>query len=255
MTNPILSARNLSKTITLHLLGEKRVVALDDVGFDIVPGEFIAVVGLSGSGKSSLLKCLYRTYIASSGAIIYRTEAGLEIDLVTIDEQAILDLRRREIRYVPQFLKAAPRLSAVDIVARPIQDGGKDRRKACSEARDILASLGIDDELSSSFPSLFSGGEQQRVNVARAVASPSRLMLLDEPTSALDAENRQLVLGQLQRIKSEGSTVMGVFHDRTLLRELADRVIVMDRGRISQIGRPDEVEISRYVGAESIPTP
>lgn len=249
----ILSVQSLGKAITLHLLGEKQVQALEDVTFDVSDGEFIAVVGLSGSGKSSLLKCLYRTYLATSGSILYRTFAGQEVDLASAGEEAILELRRNEIRYVPQFLKSAPRLSALDVVARPLVESGHDADFAQSEASRILSELGIVSELQSSYPSLFSGGEQQRVNVARAVVAPSRLMLLDEPTSALDAENRERVFYQLQRVKHGGSTIIGVFHDRWLLRHLADRVVVMDQGKVAQIGTRDQVDIARYVGAETVP--
>ncbi|TVR72806.1 MAG: ATP-binding cassette domain-containing protein [Sphaerobacteraceae bacterium] len=249
----ILSVQSLGKAITLHLLGEKQVQALDDVTFDVSDGEFVAVVGLSGSGKSSLLKCLYRTYLATAGSILYQASTGQDIDLASASEQDILKLRRNEIRYVPQFLKSAPRLSALDIVARPLVESGYDADIAYSEASRILSELGIGSDLQSSFPSLFSGGEQQRVNVARAVVAPSRLMLLDEPTSALDAENRERVFHQLQKVKDGGSTIIGVFHDRWLLRHLADRVVVMEHGKVAQIGTRDEVAIARYVGAETVP--
>jgi alpha-D-ribose 1-methylphosphonate 5-triphosphate synthase subunit PhnL len=251
--SPILSVQNLNKSITLHLLGAKNVNALVDVTFDVDEGEFIAVVGLSGSGKSSLLKCIYGTYLASSGSIWYRSESGDAVDLASADEQQILELRRKEIRYVPQFLKVPPRLSARSVVAMPLLADGVTGDEALSRASEALSELAIDSELQTSFPSLFSGGEQQRVNVARAVVSPSRLMLLDEPTSALDAENRQRVFAQLQRVKSTGSTIIGVFHDRWLLRHLADRVVVMEDGRVAQIGRRDEVDIDRYVGVETVP--
>lgn len=247
----ILSVQSLDKAIRLHLLGGKQVQALKDVTFDAAEGEFVAVVGLSGSGKSSLLKCLYRTYLATAGSINYQKLNGEVIDLASADEQAILELRRNEIRYVPQFLKAAPRLSAREVVANPLIESGLTRDTAHQEAGTILDALGISAELQSSFPSLFSGGEQQRVNVARAVVVPSRLMLLDEPTSALDAENRERVFQQLNRVKAGGSTIIGVFHDRWLLRHLADRVVVMDQGEVAQIGTRDEVDIARYVGAEA----
>ena len=245
----ILSVRDLTKTITLHLLGGKQVPALRGVSFDVREGEFVGIVGLSGAGKSSLAKCIYRTYLATGGAILYRSADDRVIDLVSADDRTILDLRRREIRYVSQFLKAPPRTPAVEVVAMPLLADGMDPAAARARAGDLLRRLNIPPELVTSYPSLFSGGEQQRVNVARALARPARLLLLDEPTSALDAENRAGVLELLREARDAGTTIIGVFHDGAILSRLADRVIVMEGGRIVTSGSVDAVNIDRYTGS------
>lgn len=247
MPQPILSVRNLSKTFFQHVLAGKRVEALADVSFDVNPGECLAVVGGSGAGKSTLLKCIYRTYLATSGSIEFSSGSGRVVDLATAKDREVLDLRREEIRYVPQFLRAAPRVSAVDVVAMPhAANGGLD--VARQDARAMLTSLGIRPELQSSFPAVFSGGEQQRVNVARALLRQRRLILLDEPTSALDAMNRERVLAYLAQALAGGSSIIAITHDLPTLDRLADRVLLLDDGRVSVSGAPSDMDSGRYVG-------
>ena len=195
---PVLDVEDLSKTFTLHLLGGRQVDALKGVSFDLHPGECLVVVGSSGAGKSTLLKCIYRTYMATGGSIRFRNRGGGVEDLVTATEGRVLELRRDEIRYVPQFLKAPPRVPAVDVVAMPhivLGNAVKEELELVrQDAGRMLSFLGIGAQHQGSYPAVFSGGEQQRVNVARGLLRPRRLLLLDEPTSALDAENRENVL-------------------------------------------------------------
>ncbi|MBA2451334.1 MAG: ATP-binding cassette domain-containing protein, partial [Chloroflexi bacterium] len=183
MTAPLLSIRGLTKRFTLHILGGKVVVAFRDVDLDVPVGGFIGLAGTSGSGKSSLLKCIYRTYLASEGAARYVGDDGETVDLARADDRAVLRLRRREIGYVAQFLRASPRVPALDVIAGPRADGGVGLEQARAEARELLDRLRLPRELWDSYPILFSGGEQQRVNVARALITRPRLLLLDEPTS------------------------------------------------------------------------
>lgn len=242
----LLSVRGLSKTITLHILGGKQVQPLRDVSFDAGRGELLAAVGLSGAGKSSLLKCIYRTYLAGGGSINYRTESGEVIDLATAEERSVLALRRREIGYVSQFLKAPPRVPAVDMVARPLVMTGVAADEARRRAVALLERLGIGSDLQLSYPSLFSGGEQQRINVARALVVPPRLLLLDEPTSALDVANQERVLELLAEARAAGTTMVGVFHDLNLLRRIADRVLVLDGGRVQACGPAHAVDLNAW---------
>ena len=246
---PVLSVQGLSKTFTLHILGGKRVDAIKEVSFDLASGQCIAVVGSSGAGKSTLLKCIYRTCVPTSGAIFYRDSKGALEDLVAANEHRMLQLRQEDIRYVTQFLKAQPRLPAVDVVASAHAVNG-DLEEVRADARAMLDYLGIRPELQSSYPTVFSGGEQQRVNVARALLRPRRLLLLDEPTSALDAENRERVLELLLASKHNGTAMVAIMHDLCSLERLADTILVLQDGQVAQYGPASEVDAARCVGSD-----
>ncbi len=246
---PILRVRDLTKTFTMHVLGGKRVEALNGVSFDVSPGQCVALVGGSGAGKSSLLKCIYRTYTATGGAIAFKTASGDTVDMASADERKVLEVRRDEIRYVPQFLRAQPRMAAVDVVAMPHASNGR-LEEVRKDAGAMLSFLGIQPELQSSYPSVFSGGEQQRVNVARALLRPRRLLLLDEPTSALDAGNRERVLDLLSAARRDGAAMIAIIHDIHVLQALADHVLVLDNGRAAEFGPLGRVDAARYVGGQ-----
>lgn len=245
----ILDVQDLSKTFDMHVLGGKRVVGLDDVSFDVQAGEFLAIVGESGSGKSSLLKCLYRTYDPTNGTIRYRgsnaeggdgtTGTDGTIDLATCPERTVLGLRGRDIGYASQFLDEIPRVPAVDVVARPLRERGMAVAEARNRATDLLLALRLPPELFDAYPATFSGGERQRVNLARAIAPRPRLLLLDEPTSALDPETREQALSLLRSYLDDGTTIVGVFHDRDVVASVADRVLVLEGGRVDRLVRID----------------
>ena len=239
MAEPMLSVSGLTKTITLHILHGAEVHPLRDISFDLAPGEFLAIAGPSGAGKSSLLKCLNRTYLATAGTAKYVTRAGEVVDLFSAPERDVVALRRNEITYVSQFLKAPPRVPAVDVVASVLTRRGVDLEVARERASAMLERLGMGPSLQSSYPALFSGGEQQRVNVAKAFVDPPRLLLLDEPTSALDVENRDRVIDLLREAQAGGTAVIAIFHDRELIRRLADRVLVLADGIAREVA-PDE---------------
>jgi alpha-D-ribose 1-methylphosphonate 5-triphosphate synthase subunit PhnL len=256
MTDPILSVRDLSKTITLHILGGRQVHPLRGVSFDLEPGEFLAVVGPSGAGKSSLLKALYRTYVADTGTAMFRTASGATVDLLNVPEREMIRLRREEMRYVSQFLKAPPRIPAVDVVASVLTSRGVAVADARERAAESLSTLRIGPDLQTSYPALFSGGEQQRVNVARALVDPPRLLLLDEPTSALDTENRARVLELLREAQGRGTAMIAILHDIEVLRAIADRVLVLEDGYITQYGPVSEIAFPDDLdaGAEELAT-
>ncbi len=246
---PILKVTDLEKEIVLHILDDKKVAPLRGVSFDLAEGEFLGIVGPSGAGKSSLLKCLHRTYVANGGHAEYRTAAGEWVDLISTDERTVIDLRRREMYYASQFLKAPPRVPAVDVVASVLTARGVEIDEARAHSSATLSRLNIDEELQSSYPALFSSGEQQRINLARALVDPPRLLLLDEPTSALDSENRARVLELLLEARQAGTAMIGIFHDIDMLQHLADHVLVLEDGRVSQYGAPDEVDLPDYIDA------
>jgi alpha-D-ribose 1-methylphosphonate 5-triphosphate synthase subunit PhnL len=243
----VLSVDGLSKTFDMHVLGDTQVVGLDDVSFDVRDGEFLAVVGESGSGKSSLLKCLYRTYDPSSGSVVYHGPDG-DIDLASCPDRAIMELRGDAIGYTSQFLDEIPRVPAVDVVARPLVEQGTDREDARGTARELLAALSMPEQLREAYPATFSGGERQRVNLAQALAPKPDLLLLDEPTSALDPETRRAAIDLLSSHLGSETTVIGVFHNTDVVDAVADRVIVMDDGRLQRIVPTDAYDGEVVIG-------
>lgn len=224
-----LTVSNLSKSFVAHTMGGKTIHGFSDVSFTAGAGQAIALQGPSGAGKSSILKCIYRTYRATAGTVVYKSNAFGAIDLVTAPEQTVLGLRDAELGYVTQFLRVIPRVSAVDVVAEPLLRRGVLKARARGEARRLLSFMGIPDALMDAFPVTFSGGEQQRVNLARAIIRRPRLMLLDEPTASLDATAIGRVLELLQDLLQSGTTIVAIFHDPRLIARLgADTVAMPD---------------------------
>jgi alpha-D-ribose 1-methylphosphonate 5-triphosphate synthase subunit PhnL len=228
----IVEVNQLSKTFELHILHDKMITALHDIEFSIAEGEIIGLTGKSGSGKSSLMKCLYRTYLATGGEILYYSRGGV-MDLVKASDHEIIALRRSEIRYCSQFLSVIPRVSAIDVVAEPLARTEKNRDLARSKAKDLLEALGLPTALWDAFPVTFSGGEQQRINVARAIIARPRLLLIDEPTASLDQRTKDVVIGLIRDLKQEGTSVLCISHDEYTLDRLADRRLHLQSGRIT----------------------
>jgi alpha-D-ribose 1-methylphosphonate 5-triphosphate synthase subunit PhnL len=251
----LLSLRNVSKSITLHVLGGKVVEPFQDVSFDVEEGELVAVVGASGSGKSSLVKAVHRTYLASAGRILYTRADGATVDLAALPDHELVALRRSEIGYVSQFLRPEPRTPALDVVALPLLRRGVPLGEARARAGALVEQLGLEQRLWDSYPTLFSGGEQQRVGIARALIRRPRLLLADEPTSALDAVNTARAIGALEDARRDGTTIVGVFHDREIVRRLADRVVLMEAGRVRALGRVGEVELPKPEGLQEVGRP
>ena len=227
----IIEVNNLSKTFELHILHEKHITALQHIDMIIEEGEIIGLTGKSGSGKSSLMKCLHRTYLATSGQILYQTLKGGVVDLVSADDHAIIALRRSEIRYCSQFLSVIPRVSAIDVVAEPLFRTEKDKDQARLRAKALLEALGLPAGLWDAYPVTFSGGEQQRVNVARAIIARPRLLLIDEPTASLDAKTKDVVIELIRDLKQHGTAVLCISHDEYTLERLADRRLHLQSGR------------------------
>ncbi|MDY7083434.1 MAG: ATP-binding cassette domain-containing protein [Halobacteria archaeon] len=235
MNEKILEIDELTKVFDMHVLDGKRVVGLDGVSLGVNKGEFLAVVGESGSGKSSLLKCVYRMYEPTSGSIAYESRGGT-VDLADCSEREVLGLRDAEIGYASQFLHEIPRVPAVDVVARPLAEKEEtDTENARDEARTLLRRLEVPDELFDAYPATFSGGERQRVNLARAIISRPRLLLLDEPTSALDPETREAAIELLRDYLDEETTIVGVLHNTDVIKQVAERVAVLDNARLRKV--------------------
>lgn len=229
----IIDVNWLSKSFLLHILGDKDITALADISFSIGEGEIIGLTGKSGSGKSSLMKCLYRTYLASAGEILYASATRGVVDLVRAADHTIIDLRRSEIRYCSQFLSVIPRVSALDVVAEPLYMACKDRAVARENAAALLERLGLPTALWDAFPVTFSGGEQQRINVARAIIARPRLLLIDEPTASLDARTKDTVIDLIRALKHSGTSVLCISHDDYTLDKLVDRRLHLHAGRLA----------------------
>jgi alpha-D-ribose 1-methylphosphonate 5-triphosphate synthase subunit PhnL len=221
---PVLSVEGLAKAFFLH---EQRatIPSCSGVSLTCWAGKLTAIVGPTGSGKSSVLKCIYRTYLPSAGQILFREPDGKVTDLVRADEHEVLRLRRRGIGFVTQFLNCLPRRSALDVVAEPLVAQGVQRAAACRSAGEMLARLAVPERLWGVAPATFSGGEKQRVNLARGLISRPRLLLLDEPTASLDPGTSDLAARLIEGIKAEGIAMIAIFHHPDLVRRLADQVV------------------------------
>jgi alpha-D-ribose 1-methylphosphonate 5-triphosphate synthase subunit PhnL len=221
----VLTVEELSKDFTLHILNEKNIEACRNVSFNVPKGGFLGLSGPSGAGKSTVLKCIYRTYLPSSGSVWYDSAEQGRIDLAALPDRAVIDIRTREMGYVSQFLKVIPRVSALDVVMEPIlARNGVSREEARFRAIGLLERLRIPEHLFDAYPATFSGGEQQRINIAHAVSWQPRLLLLDEPTASLDAGSVELVLDILRELRQEGTTMIGIFHDTALMESVTDSV-------------------------------
>ena len=223
----ILNVENFSKQFLLHEQG-KVIPSSSHVNLEVYSGSLTALVGPTGSGKSSVLKGIYRTYLPSSGSIHYTTSAGVNINLVDATEHQILELRRSEIGFVTQFLHCLPRQTTEDIVAQPLVQKGINPTKAMDAARTMLAAMKIPERLWGISPATFSGGEKQRVNLARGLIAKPRLLLLDEPTASLDAATTDTVVGLIEALKQEGTAILAIFHHIELVERMADRVVALE---------------------------
>lgn len=216
----MISVEGLSKTFKLHLMGGTELPVIERAGLSVHAGECVVLGGPSGAGKSSILKMIYGNYLADHGSIIIQGEAG-PVDIVKATPRQILRLRASTLGYVSQFLKVIPRVSTFDIVRSEIKQADD---IADARARDLLTRLSLPERLWSLPPATFSGGEQQRVNIARGFAADHSILLLDEPTASLDRHNRQAVIELIQEKKTTGIAILAIFHDEEVREALADRV-------------------------------
>ncbi|MCP9229765.1 phosphonate C-P lyase system protein PhnL [Mesorhizobium sp. LMG 17147] len=223
MATPLVVS-DVAKSFTMHLRDGIKLPVVASVSFAIRAGECAVLGGPSGAGKSSILKMLYGNYAADEGQIIVQHEGGL-IDLATASPRTVLAVRRLTIGYVSQFLRTVPRVSALDVVAEPLVERGEEREVARGKARALLAQLNLPEKLWALPPATFSGGEQQRVNIARGFITEHPILLLDEPTASLDVRNRDVVIALIAAKKAAGVALLGIFHDHDVREAVADRVI------------------------------
>ena len=218
----MLQTRGLSKDFCLHLQGGVRIGVLDQVDMQVRAGECVALAGPSGAGKTTLLRSLYGNYRAGAGAIEIR-HRGAMVDLVTASPRLVVQVRQESLGYVSQFLRVVPRVPSIDIVAEAARDGTPE--VARERASALLTRLHIPARLHALPPATFSGGEQQRINLARGFMGSHPILLLDEPTASLDNLRRDVVIAMILEAKAAGTAVVGIFHDTTVRDAVADRLI------------------------------
>lgn len=216
----MIEIENVSKTFALHNQGGAKIRVMANVSLHVQPGECVALTGPSGSGKSTLMRLIYGNYLAASGSI-----RVCGTDVASAEPRDILALRRDTLGYVSQFLRVVPRVPTREIVADPLRITGTSGAEALKRAEAILARLNIAENLWHLSPTTFSGGEQQRVNIARGFIYPYPALLLDEPTASLDPVNRGTVLTLIEEAKARGAAIIGIFHDAEARARVCDREI------------------------------
>ena len=215
---------NAAKSFTLHNQGGAVIRVMQGASLSVAPGECVALTGASGSGKSTLMRMVYGNYLTQAGQV---TVGGL--DIASAQPREILAARRTTIGHVSQFLRVVPRVPTVDVVAEPLLAVGTDPEEARMRAEALLRRLNIPEALWPLSPLTFSGGEQQRVNIARGFVHPFPVLLLDEPTASLDATNREVVLSLIEEAKARGAALLGIFHDEAARARVCDREVDVSR--------------------------
>jgi alpha-D-ribose 1-methylphosphonate 5-triphosphate synthase subunit PhnL len=216
-----LELSSVAKTFVMHLQGGLRLPVLRGVSFVVEPGQCVALTGPSGAGKSSILKLIYGNYRSDEGHILVRDRDRV-VDIAAAQPRQILALRQRALGYVTQFLRAVPRVSALDIVAEPLLTKSVPRKDAIEQAAAILRRFNIPQRLWSLPPATFSGGEQQRINLARGMLPEHPVLLLDEPTASLDADNRAVAVDIVRERKRQGAAIVAIVHDDEVREAITD---------------------------------
>ncbi|MFN7222425.1 MAG: phosphonate C-P lyase system protein PhnL [Paracoccaceae bacterium] len=216
----MIEIRNLSKSFILHNQGSAVIPVMAGAELSVAPGECVGLLGASGAGKSTLMRMVWGNYLAASGSI----RVG-PLDVATAAPRQIIRLRRETLGYVSQFLRVVPRVPTIDVVAEPLLNLGVPADQARDRAEALLAQLNIPQRLWPLSPTTFSGGERQRVNIARGFAHTYPAFLLDEPTASLDAANREVVLTLIEEAKARGAAILGIFHDEAARDRICDRVV------------------------------
>ena len=228
--NTMLRTEGLAKTFTLHLRGGMRLPVLSGIDLTVRSGECVVLSGPSGAGKSTLMRSLYGNYRAEAGHIWIR-HRGAMVDIASAEPRAVLAVRRETLGYVSQFLRVVPRVSTLDIVADELMTRGTAPDKAHDVAAALLSRLNIPRRLHGIPPATFSGGEQQRVNLARGFIAAHPILLLDEPTSSLDAENRTVVVDMIREAKTRGTAIVAICHDAEVRDAIADNLFLLSPAR------------------------
>lgn len=230
----LLEIEELSKSFTLHRVN-RRIQGCQDIAFSIEPGQFVGITGRSGSGKSTILRCIWRTNLPEHGRIMYDSARFGLIDIAQASQRQMLYLRTYELGYVSQFLNALPRQTAYDIVLKSALEtyGAAEIERARTETEKMLRHFDLDEELWELYPRTFSGGEKLRLNIAAAMIKRPRLLLLDEPTASLDNASKLKVRTLIEQLKAGGTTMLGIFHDLEFMEGLCDHEFNMQEGMMA----------------------
>ncbi|MFA0086852.1 phosphonate C-P lyase system protein PhnL [Vibrio sp. 10N.261.51.F12] len=241
--NARLHVSNVSKTFVLHNQESAELSVLSNANFSVSEGECVVLNGRSGSGKSTLLRALYANYLVDSGDINV-IHQGRWINLAVAQPREILNVRKHTIGWVSQFLRVIPRISALDVVMQPMIEMGGCREQAKAKAQSLLTRLNVPEHLWNIAPATFSGGEQQRVNIARGFIVDYPILLLDEPTASLDATNSAVVVNLIKEAKARGAAIVGIFHDELTRDQVADRLYDVKKGAapLTNNGQPSQSE-------------
>lgn len=230
----MLTVNNLGKYFEVHHLNQRRK-AIENINFKVEKGGFLGIVGKSGSGKSTILKCIYGTYQPQVGQILYESKDDGEVDLHQIPDRQLIQLRKYEIGYVSQFLKVMPRTTTLELVVQSLLEMSVPYDKAVEKAKETLRHFDIPEVLWDNYPNTFSEGEKLRLNIACAVVKSPRLLLLDEPTASLDHASKLKVKEAITKLKQDGTTLIGIFHDLEFMENLCDQVYDMSTKEIGAL--------------------
>ncbi|MEM6596798.1 MAG: phosphonate C-P lyase system protein PhnL [Cyanobacteria bacterium P01_C01_bin.69] len=220
----LISAKNLTKTFTLHNQGNRQLNVLNNISLTVNKGDCVALQGASGSGKSTFMRSLYANYRVNSGAIWINHDNNW-VDLTQCEPHKLLEIRARTIGYVSQFLRVIPRVPALQVATEPLMELGVENDIAEEKVQSLFTRLNLPERLWSLSPTTFSGGEKQRVNIARAFAVDRPILLLDEPTAALDQENREAVVELIEEKKAQGCALVGIFHDHDVKSQVCNQTL------------------------------
>ncbi len=222
----VLFAENVCKIFILYNQGGIKFPVLESISLCLKAGESVALTGDSGTGKSTFMRCLYGNYRVDDGAVWLKHE-GVKVDLCQLQSYELLTVRKKTIGYVSQFLRVIPRVPAIEVAAEPLLELGVDKEVAREKIRELFTRLNLPQRLWNLSPTTFSGGEKQRVNIARALSVDYPILLLDEPTSALDSSNSQVVIELLKERQKYGCAMIGIFHDEEVRSQLCNRELRM----------------------------
>jgi len=230
LNQSILKVEKLTKIFHLYEQ-DTSIPSCADINLEVYRGSLTAIVGPTGAGKSSVLKCIYRTYLPTAGRILYRDDENRITDLAKASDMRILEVRQRDVGFVTQFLRCLPRKGALDVVSEPLILTGEPKSSARDGAAELLRLLNVPERLWSVPPATFSGGEKQRVNLARGLILRPRLLLLDEPTASLDPGTTERAIELLESIKGDGVAMLAIFHQPDLVKKVANSVVELDLPR------------------------
>lgn len=222
-TGPLIVVEDLAKTFVLHGAGPAVIPVFERLRLEVRPGECVVLAGESGAGKSSLIRSIYGNYLPTGGAVKVLHD-GAYVDITRAEPHEVLEVRRRTLGYVSQFLRVIPRIPTLQLVMEPLLENGVEREAAHERAAALLTELRLPAAHWDLPPATFSGGEQQRVNIARSFIRDYPVMLLDEPTASLDADNRAIVVALIKRALARGAAMIGIFHDQDVREAVATRL-------------------------------